>query len=205
MNRNYIILIAIALILALGILIIGERGTHMETRPQALAVNYNDPSRFLSSDEVTDRLIKRDPSLFLIDVRPADQFAEFSVPGSVNIPLDSLLNQGSVDMLSAENMDKVLISNSDQWSDQAWLICSRLGIPNVFVMEGGINNWFNTIAKLQDISPTAPQEVIDLQQFRAAANKHFFGSGEVSSASVISKPRAIPVKKAPKPGSSGGC
>lgn len=195
----------IALGLALGILIIGERKTHKETRPQTLSVNYNDPSRFLSSDEVTDRLIKGDPSLLLVDVRPPDQYALFSIPGSVNIPLDSLLNDGSVDLLIAENMEKVLISNSDLWSDQAWLLCSRIGILDVFVMEGGINNWFNTIAKLQDVSPTAPQEIIDLHSFRAAANNHFFGSGEVSSASIVSKPRIIPVKRTPKPGSSGGC
>ncbi len=205
MNRTYIILTVIALSLALGILIIGERKTNKETRPQSLSVNYNDPSRFLSSDEITDRLIKGDPSLLLIDVRPSDQYTNFSIPGSLNIPLDSLLNEASIDMLNVQNMDKVLISNSDLWSDQAWLLCTRLGISDVFVMEGGINNWFNTIAKLQDVPLTAPQEVIDLHSFRAAANKHFFGTGEISSATVASQPRIVPVKKTPKPGSSGGC
>ncbi len=142
MNRNYIVLVIIAIGLAIGILLMDNTERINEIDPETLAVNYNDPSRFLSIDEVTDRLVRKDPGMLLIDVRPADQFKLFAIPGAINIPVDSLLTSSTLDLMSMDEMDKVLYSNSGVTSDQAWLLMERLDMPAVFVMEGGVNNWF---------------------------------------------------------------
>lgn len=213
MNRNYIALAVIAIGLAIGILLMDRDKQTREIDPELLAIAYNDPSRFLTVDEVTDRLVKKDPGLLLIDVRPADQFKMFAIPGAVNIPVDSLLTASSMDILKRKELDKVLYSNSDVWSDQAWLLCTRLEMPSVFVLEGGVNNWFHSIVQATEPPATAPQKEHDIYSFRIAANQYFFGNKELPDAikANTTKTETAAVKEAPvkksKPAAEtgGGC
>ncbi len=206
MNRNYIVLVVIAIGLAIGILLMDNTKRNNEIDPETLAVNYNDPSRFLSIDEVTDRLVRKDPGMLLIDVRPAEQYKLFAIPGAINIPIDSLLTSSTLDLMSMVEMDKVLYSNSGATSDQAWLLMERLDMPAVFVMEGGINNWFKNIVQATEPSESAPQEEFDVYSFRLAANQYFYGSSDKPKSAEIKVVKKAPVvRKAPAPESGGGC
>lgn len=206
MNRNYIVLVVIAIGLAIGILLMDNTERNNEIDPETLAVNYNDPSRFLSIDEVTDRLVRKDPGMLLIDVRPAEQYKLFAIPGAINIPIDSLLTSSTLDLMSMVEMDKVLYSNSGATSDQAWLLMERLDMPAVFVMEGGINNWFKNIVQATEPSESAPQEEFDVYSFRLAANQYFYGSSDKPKSAEIKVVKKAPVvRKAPAPESGGGC
>lgn len=210
MNRYYIALTILAVGLAVGILLMDRNKQIKEIEPLNLAIAYNDPSRFLSVDEVTDRIIKEDPGLVLIDVRPADQYKKFAIPGSINIPYDSLFTTSSLDLLKRKELDKVFCSNSAVWSDQAWLLCTRLEMPAVFVLEGGVNNWFNSIVQATEPSATAPREAFDRYSFRLAANQFFYGV-EKKAEAPITKPtvtvaKPAPVKRSePAAETGGGC
>ncbi len=204
MNKTYIILISIAAALAIGILFMDDNRPAKQVDLKTLTVEYNDPSRFLDIDEVTDRIIQHDPGLLLIDVRPQDQFAMFSIPGAINIPVDSLLTETSLGYLQQPGLDKVLYSNSGALSDQAWLVCRRLDISDVFVLEGGVNNWFASI--VQPVAPieTAPLEVFNTYAFRMAAKQHFYRQKE--SVPVQTEKKNVIVRRAaPSIKSGGGC
>jgi rhodanese-related sulfurtransferase len=182
------------------------KDTAKQTQPELLLAAIDDPSRFLNTDDITDRLVKKDPSLMLIDVRSESQFKAFSIPGAINIPVDSLLSVSSTEVLNQKEMDKVFYSNSDVTSDQAWIICKRLGLQRIYVMQGGVNKWFNTIVKAQKPAETAPSQAMELYQFRIAACQHFFGSPEMASApKAAEKQKATVVKKASGAASGGGC
>ena len=206
MNRNYIVLVIIAIGLAIGILLMDNTERINEIDPETLAVNYNDPSRFLSIDEVTDRLVRKDPGMLLIDVRPADQFKLFAIPGAINIPVDSLLTSSTLDLMSMDEMDKVLYSNSGVTSDQAWLLMERLDMPAVFVMEWGVNNWFKNIVQSTEPSAIASQDDFDVYSFRLAAKQYFYGSPDKPKSPIVNvAKKATVVRKAPAPESGGGC
>ncbi len=209
MSRNYIILIVIAVGLAIGILFMDKTNTSVETDPEALAVAWNDPSRFLTVEDVARRIIQKDPGVIIIDLRPADQFKAFSVPTAVNIPIDSLLTETSLQLLKMPHFDKVIYSNSDVWADQAWLLCERQKIKSVFILEGGINEWFKKIVDLQQPSATSPSEVIDNYSFRQGANQYFYGKNETAVAkdnTGIKAARQVPVTRSkPQAESGGGC
>ena len=207
MSRNYIILIVIAFGLAIGILFMDKTGKSSETDPATMAISWNDPSRFLTVDEVTKRLIMKDPGIVLIDVRPEVQFKAFAIPGAINIPIDSLLTSTAQQILKMPNIDKVLYSNSSVWSDQAWLLCKRQKIGSLFILDGGINSWFNKIVNLKEPLPSSPQEEIDNYSFRLGANQYFYGTDE-----LLAKPenkeatRQVPViRNQPQSASGGGC
>ena len=205
MNKKYLLLAGIVIALGLGILFMPVKDTSRQIQPELLLTAIDDPSRFLSTDDITDRLVKKDPALMLIDVRPSSQFKAFAIPDAINIPVDSLMSSFAMDLLDQKEKDKVFYSNSDVTSDQAWILCKRLGINRIYVMQGGINEWFSTIVKTPEPAVTESSAALDLYRFRIAASMLFFGSKDMAvSANSGSEKKKVSVAKKPVTKSSGG-
>jgi len=205
MNKRYLIYAALLILLALVLVFIPPVGKTNEIRPVQLLEKINDRSRFISADEVAERIIEKDPSLQLVDVRGNEEFTRFNLPGAVNIPVEQLPDSGGLEQLSIEGVEVVFYSNADLTADQAWIICSRLGVKNARVLKGGLHAWYETI--LQPVEPpsTAPSEELDLYLFRLAASQYFLGvQATVTPATVPGEPVEI-VRKKKKTVSEGGC
>ncbi|MBK7030382.1 MAG: hypothetical protein IPH45_14795 [Bacteroidales bacterium] len=208
MDRRYTILAILVIVAAFGLLILPEKGGSKETDPTKMLISVNDHARFLSTDLITERIIEADPTLQLIDVRPASEFRVFALPGAVNIPLDSLLSPQWKDIVTEKAKDKVFYSNGSIEADLAWQISMRLQIPRVFVMEGGLNHWFETIIRGVEPSVTASSKENDLYTFRLAARQFFIGGDskeESNTKPSAPKEKANVVKQAPAPAAGGGC
>lgn len=208
MDRRYTILAILVIVAAFGLLILPEKGGSNETDPSKMLISVNDHARFLSTDLITERIIEADPTLQLIDVRPASEFRVFALPGAVNIPIDSLLSPQWKDKVTEKARDKVFYSNGSIESDLAWQICTRMQIPRVFVMEGGLNRWYETIIKGVEPSETASTKDLDLYSFRLAARQYFIGSEtskEQPLKTATPKEKVKVIKQAPAPAAGGGC
>ncbi len=207
MERKYTILTILLVVLALGLVILPKKNGRKESDPKALLSAITEKSRYLSVDQVTHRIIENDPTLLLIDLRPADQFKTFALPGAINILPDSLLTPSNLELLNQPGKDKILYSNSDLLSEKAWLFCSRYEVNRLYVMKGGMNEWFNTIIKVKDASGTPSSTDLELVSFRNAARQYFVGSGETNTAPVTPKvaEKVVVIRKAPKASSGGGC
>ena len=206
MNKRYLFLAVVVVLLGIGMLFMPGTNDNKQVNPELLLSAIDDPSRFLTTDDITDRLVKQDPALLLLDVRPASEFGSFSIPGSVNLPVDSLLSAPAMEMLKQDAKDKVFCSNSDVTANQAWIISKRLGIKRIYVMQGGINQWFNTIVKDTKPAESASSKTIELYQFRVAACQHFYGSPEMTAAPKTEVKKTVTVvKKASGAASGGGC
>lgn len=206
MNKRYLFLAVIVVLLGVGMLFMPDSNDNKQVNPEMLLSAIDDPSRFLTTDDITDRLVKKDPALLLLDVRPAEAFKSFSIPGSVNLPADSLLSATAMEMLKQDAKDKVFCSNSDVTANQAWIICKRLGLKRIYVMQGGINEWFNTIVKATKPDESASSKTIELYQFRVAACQYFYGSPVMATAPKVEVKKTVTiVKKAPEAASGGGC
>lgn len=211
MNKRYFLLVLIAVGLGVGMLFMPSKNTNSysdkKNNPETLLASIDDPSRFLTTDDITDRLIKKDPALLLIDVRTAEQFNAFAIPGAINIPIDSLLNDDNIALLKQAGTNKVFYSNSGSTSDQAWILAKREGINHVFVMADGINTWFKNIVKAQKPADYQPKEAFDLYSFRVAAYAYFYGAKDVKldvNAANVPEKKSVIVKKV-KTASGGGC
>ncbi|MBV5314199.1 MAG: rhodanese-like domain-containing protein [Prolixibacteraceae bacterium] len=207
MERKYTILAILMIVLALGLVVLPKKKEMKETDPKALLSAVVEKSRYLSVDLVTHRIIENDPTLLLIDLRPVDQFKLFALPRAVNIQPDSLLTATTLALMNQAGKDKVLLSNSDLTSEKAWLIATRSSVTRIYVMKGGINEWFNTIIKEKPANSAASSTELDLISFRKAARQFFIGAGE--TASVPEKPKVKEkvqvIRKAPEASSGGGC
>jgi rhodanese-related sulfurtransferase len=157
---------------------------------------------------LADKIIQKDPSIQLIDVRNPREFDQFSLPGAINIPLQDILSEANVDLLNQGTRMNIFYSNGSTEANEAWMLTRQLGYQNNYVLQGGLNYWLETV-----LNPTAPGSVssndeIAKYDFRKAASMAL-GGGNIQAAATavpataVQKPGVVPVKKKKK--ASGGC
>lgn len=207
MERKYTVLLVFLVVMALGLVILPGKNDRKETDPKILLGSIVEKSRYLSVDQVTHRIIENDPTLLLIDLRSAEQFKTFALPGAINIQPDSLISKSNLDLFSQPGKDKILYDNTDLISEQGWLICTRYSLNRIYIMKGGLNEWYNTIIQTEVAKPTASSTDLDLINFRNAARIYFTVTGNtpVSPPSVSNGEKIEVSRKAPTAKSGGGC
>ncbi|MFN8208253.1 MAG: rhodanese-like domain-containing protein [Bacteroidales bacterium] len=175
--------------------------------PELLA-EANTRTQYLTPDVVADMIVKKDPSLLLIDVRSQDEFEKFNLPGSVNIPLTDLLADQWIDILNQDLKMNVFYSNGTLQANEAWMITRQLGYKNNYVLEGGLNYWFEAILNPQVPATTSSDEEFAKYDFRKAASQALGGGAITPQAaaapsSSTTKPaiKGMPKKKK----AAGGC
>jgi sulfur-carrier protein adenylyltransferase/sulfurtransferase len=204
MNKKYIIPIALLVGLAFILVLLPAKKTYNELPADELLRQITSPSRFISPDAVADRIIKKDPSILLVDVRPENQYKEFALPGALNIPLQNLLLYENVELLTQEGFDVILYSTGDILSDQAWILCKRKGLNNIYVMKGGLNQWFDSFFNIQPLPETASNAEIALWQYRTGVRQFFTGS-EIQSDNKTEGDAINVTPKKKKSAAEGGC
>jgi rhodanese-related sulfurtransferase len=164
-------------------------------------------TQYVTPDAVADMIIKKDPSLRLIDVRSQDEFEKFSLPGAINIPVPDLLSDQHTDILDQDIKMNIFYSNGTLTANEAWMITRQLGYNNNFVLEGGLNYWFEAIMNPQKPASTSSDEEFAKYDFRKSAGQALGGGGVVQSAQDQGTASVKPVvKSAPKKKkAAGGC
>lgn len=135
--------------------------TRTETIPQ---IDGKDPilnTYTYSADEMLEkRLVQVSPAelfktvynqnvnLIMIDVRSEADYNIYHINGAINIPLDKL-ERLIPDLLTEPpaNSVFVLMSNEEAAATQAWKQLSAASVPNVYLLEGGVNNWIGFFGK----------------------------------------------------------
>ena len=173
---------------------------------EELLEEVKEGAQFISTDEIADMLIQKDPGLQLIDVRSQDEFEKYSLPGAINIPLTDLLSDEYEAYLDQGVKMNVFYSNGNLKANEAWMITRQLGFENNFVMLGGLNYWAETI-----LNPQAPKSVmaddeIAKYDFRRGASAALGGkSTVVTTNSTAKKPKPVIKKRKKKKRVAGGC
>ena len=104
-----------------------------------------DPSTYLSPDQVARMVVNEDSNIQIIDLRPAEEYMKFNIPGSVNMPFDNFVNEGLARRLPPDNIKKIFYSNGDTEANMAFVISTASGNHNHFVLRGGLNSWFEQV------------------------------------------------------------
>lgn len=211
-NHTISVLFAVILVISVSsFLLLPDQEKTEVIGPDYLLANSISPERYISSDELAHKIISGDPSLLIVDVRLSNRFKSYSIPGATNIPVKEILNQDSQDYLKQEAYEIVLYSDNNFYSDQAWVICNRMGYKNLRVLEGGMHSWFNSIINPPQPDEKTPSTEHELYSFRKSASM-FFGVAypdEVKTApppKPVPKPKIVaPVKKKKKKIPEGGC
>lgn len=183
-----------------------------KTKPYKLTAEellgeVNSRTQYITPETVADMLVKKDPALRLIDVRSQDEFEKFNLPGSINIPVTDLLSDQYSDILNQDVKMNIFYSNGSLTANEAWMITRQLGYNNNFVLEGGLNYWFEAILNPQKPVSTSSDEEFAKYDFRKSAGSALGGGGAVQSVLDQGSASAKPVIKAAgkKKKAAGGC
>lgn len=204
MNRNYLFLTLIILVLAAGTLFFQKNNKPQQVSPDKLLWDVIQPGRYVSTDKVAKWIIEKNPSIELIDVRGVGEYNAFSLPNAINIPIDSLVTPLGSAYFGIPGIRVVLFANDDILSDQAWILLRRLGFMGNYVMRGGLNRWIETIIKPQEPSASDPETAFKEYEFRKGACLYFTGA-RLSASSKASKTKVVFKRKKKAVVASGGC
>jgi rhodanese-related sulfurtransferase len=198
------------IVLPLGVVIAAVPQTttsHLKVSAGDMLADVNTRTQYITPEDVADMIVKKDPSLKLIDVRNPDEFEKFSLPGSVNIPLSDLLSEQYSDILNQDIKTNVFYSNGTLEANEAWMITRQLGYKNNFVLEGGLNYWFDAIMNPQKPTSTSSDEELAKYDFRMSAGQALGGGGVIKAGATESSPASKPVVKTAgkKKKAAGGC
>ncbi|MFC9343290.1 rhodanese-like domain-containing protein [Streptomyces sp. NPDC057020] len=86
------------------------------------------------------RLVQEGRAPRLLDVRTPGEFRTVHIPGSYNVPLDTL-REHRAELLSHLDEDVVLVCRSGARAAQAEQALAGAGLPNLRVLDGGVNAW----------------------------------------------------------------
>ena len=146
----------------------------------------------------------------VVDIRSPFEFADFNIPGSMNLPFVSLMTKSGLAMLP--KYKKIVLAASDEArSGQAWMVLRGKGY-NAFILDGGAQGWWNQVMTPATIQ-NPPDSNIDPAEYAAKlrAMRETFGGGGSSLSSQPAPtmdappPPAIPSGGTKKKKKSGGC
>jgi rhodanese-related sulfurtransferase/uncharacterized membrane protein YedE/YeeE len=134
--------------------------TRTETIPQLNADPIINTYTYSADQMLEKRLVQVAPAelfktvynqginLVMLDVRPESDFNLYHINGAINVPL-AKLPAIIPDLLTEPpaNSVFVLMSNDETAATKAWKQLSASTVPNVYILEGGINNWITFFGK----------------------------------------------------------
>ena len=81
-----------------------------------------------------------------LDVRDERYYNQFHLRGAVHVPLDHVQAKARELQFEPANTVFVTISNDEAAATEAWKILKAESVPNIYILEGGINAWLKAYA-----------------------------------------------------------
>ncbi len=134
----------ILLALAVATILIGQPTAEQKYARLATAKDAALSNREVQIEpaELFKTIYDQNIKLIMLDVRPEADYNLFHIKGAQSLPLAGL--NSALPALTAEsaaNTVYVLMSNTEEDATAAWKVLVAESLPNVYILEGGINNW----------------------------------------------------------------
>ena len=136
-------LACVVVLLAVAIVVIGQpttedRWNRIEAEKMA-ALNAREVQ--IHPGEMLEVMHDDRLNAMLIDVRSEAEYNLFHVIDAEHIPLDDIPDEIDTFHQAPENTVFVLMSNDEALATQAWRVMVAENVPNVYILEAGINGW----------------------------------------------------------------
>ncbi|MFN2137245.1 MAG: YeeE/YedE thiosulfate transporter family protein [Candidatus Promineifilaceae bacterium] len=94
--------------------------------------------------ELLDSLHDTQLKVIMLDVRDEVDYNLFHILDARHVPLEELPDLVDEFHLEPANALFVTMSNDEAQATEAWRLLQAESVPNVYILEGGINNWLDT-------------------------------------------------------------
>lgn len=200
--------VLIMLVAAVVVLWLPEspRAKWFETNAETVLQEAADGNQYVMTEELAYKLLNpKENNYLLVDVRGDEAFAEFTLPGSVHIPADKVLDLGYNKLLSESKKPILFFGFSDTEASRAWMSLRRAGHKDVFVLKGGLNQFFETIFFTETQTNTIQEMPVFEARFIERAREAFQSGEAAEKINVKAKPITTIVEMEAPPAGQGGC
>jgi len=121
---------------------------------------------------LADELIKNIENAFLLDVRDSDEFSEYKIPGSINIPLNELFDSKSLQKIP-KGKDIVTICPHGNRAMIASFALERAGIQSQTLL-GGLAGWNQVLKPVSVVNESI--KIIQVQKIGKGCLSHIISS-----------------------------
>jgi rhodanese-related sulfurtransferase len=196
-------------VLAVAVLLIGQPSS--EDRWESVAVEsqarLDQRAVQISSAEF---LKYRDDSkikIIPLDVREERYYNQFHLRGAVHVPLEMVQAKARELQFEPANTVFVTISNDEAAATEAWKILKAESLPNIYILEGGVNAWLKSYAGdslgEEDRVYNRQEDQLAYKFNAATGSRHQAAEPSADHLDLDYEPKVIlELKRAP---TSGGC
>jgi len=85
----------------------------------------------------------------MLDVRDERHYNQFHIHGARRLPMDDVIEAAHELMFEPANTVFITMSNDESAATEAWKMLKAESLPNVYILEGGVNNWIRTFGDPQ--------------------------------------------------------
>jgi rhodanese-related sulfurtransferase len=163
--------IAGAGIILLGIVFVflPSRQAHLIEKVKSVSYGTSHSVKIISPDELAYRIMDKENSVQVVDMRLPEQFATLALPGSVNVQIKDLFGKELTPILSDRRVVKVVIGQNEDDSKTAAFLLQELGYENIAMLQGGLENFQKTIL-IPKSEATGSRWDADVNTFRTNAS-----------------------------------
>ena len=142
-----------------------------------------------------------------LDVRDERFYNQFHLRGAVHVPVNEVQARAKDFQFELANTVFVLMSNDEQAATEAWKILKAESVPNIYILEGGINGWLDTYAAgsfdEEDLVVSRQEDQLAYRFKAATGERHYAAEPTPDFLNLEYEPKVIlELKRAP---TSGGC
>lgn len=177
-------LAAIALLFGLSAMFIPPHKEHIKEVSEEVKIKMNSFEK-MPIDELAARLMNKDKSLQLIDVRPVDEFKEFALPNAISADYTKFLNKEWQKVFNTKGKVNLIYGNDEAAAVEAALAAKDVGFKNIIILEGGLENFKNNIINFEMPSEITDKGMNDTYRFRIEAAKVLPAIFEASKPKII--------------------
>ncbi len=138
----------------------------------------------------------------LLDYRDERDYNLFHLRDALRVDLADAVDIAPTLLLEPTNAVFVTMSNDETDATEAWKTLVAEGVPNVYILEGGINGWLATFAPELPARPGGDEDLRSV--FEAALGERWAASDPDPEAVTLEYTEKITLEVAQAPG-GGGC
>ena len=143
----------------------------------------------------------------MLDVREEQHYNQFHILGARHLAREDIVASAREFMFEPANTVFVVMSNDESAATEAWKMLKAESVPNVYILEGGVNNWIRTYADEEFVQERLIRKHQNEQpawRFEAAlGSRHPAAEPNQHAFEIEFEPKVkLELKRAP---TSGGC
>lgn len=134
------------LVLAVAVLLIGQpdnadRWQMIEAEQVAM---LDERAVQIEPAEMLDVIHNAQIKAVLLDVRDERHYNQFHVQGARRLPSDQVIEAARELIMEPANTVFITMGNDETAATEAWKALKAESVPNVYILDGGVNNWIRT-------------------------------------------------------------